>query len=95
MLIVEYIMACVKYQGRMVSAHWYNRYVRGKPVRPHVQPERIIAALYLPSIGASDPAETRLVDLNRKPDLRWVQEIAECYAAPPAGELTSFFPHHP
>lgn len=83
------------YQGRRVSTHWFNRYVKGKPVRLYVQPERILAALYLPEIGKNDPAETRTVDLNCKPHRRWVQDITDCYAAPPAGELTTFFPNHP
>lgn len=84
------------HQGRRVSAHWFNRYVKGKPVRPHVEPNRTLAALYLPQIrGTRDPAETRVVDLNRKSERRWVQDISDCYAMPPARELTTFFPNHP
>ena len=85
----------VRYQSRWVSAHWYHRYVSGKPQPVRVQKprEHIYALLYLPRIaGTNSPAELRMVDLATRTDRAWVEDISECYAMPPATELTTFFP---
>jgi len=83
----------VRYQSRWVSAHWYRRYVSGEPVRGQKPRDHIYALLYLPRIaGTNDPAETRMVDLATRTDRAWVRDISDCYAMPPATELTTFFP---
>lgn len=85
----------VRHQGRLVCRNWYRKYVLNEATtkRPYTPPVQIIAGLYLPAIHATrDPAETRLVDLNRRTDRAWVQVISDCYALPPARELTTFFP---
>lgn len=88
-------MAGVMYQGRRVSAHWFNRYVKGKlaPQREALEATRY-ALFFLPEI-INEPAETRLVGFRSTRDRQWIESISADYAALDPMHLTTFFPYHP
>ena len=87
----------VLHEGRWVSSRWYSRYILGvKPPKPRRR-EPILALFHMPANPwALEPAETRLMNLVSKPDVRWIVEMSACYSVMRGRgsrpTLTTFFP---
>lgn len=88
-------MSRVIYQGRSVCKRWYKKYVLKTLPKPEIRhrKEPVLALFYMPeNLWAPEPAETRLMNLASRLDVKWIIDMSECYAIGQSKRLTTFFP---
>lgn len=84
---------CVVYRGRHVTTRWYRRYVLRACSR-RIPRICVWATLYLPPTS-EEPAELRMIHLERRTWREWVREMCSLYASVRRWGLPTFFPNHP